>query len=341
MKDKKMDRSMQEQMQGDSISGRGSQADVHVGQTGASKSARRTLGDWIMATRPWSFPASLVPVVAISAWLYWCASIQGWTGSDWGCALLALFMLVLMQAAGNLIGDYYDHVRGIDLPGSLNGVRHIQSGKFLPREILRFGYVCLGVSLLLGLAILSRCGMQGMWLGMAGVLLVVCYPWLKVHALGDLDILLGYALLPALGVGFAVAGRWMWQPVVLILPVGLLTVSILHANNTRDILNDTRAGILTLSICLGGRAAQWVYAVENAMAYLLVPLLCACGLLPWACMLVWFTLPLAVRNVTLMLHAQPLAEEPIACLDQRTAQTQLAFGMTYAVAFLLASMMGW
>ena len=33
----------------------------------------------------------------------------------------------------------------------------------------------------------------------------------------------------------------------------------------------------------------------------------------------------------------PLAEEPIALLDQRTAQTQMAFGLLYALSFLLAT----
>lgn len=301
---------------------------------------KRTLKDWVLATRPWSFPASLVPVVVIAAWLYWQSIVQGGTTLDWWCAPLALVMLVLMQAAGNLIGDYYDHIRGIDLPGSLNGVRHIQSGKFQPREILRFGYACLAVSILLGLLILSRCGWQAAWLGAAGILLVVAYPWLKAHALGDLDILLGYALLPALGVGYAVGGEWMWVPLVVSLPVGLITVSILQANNTRDILNDSRAGIVTLSIRLGGRTSQRLYALENAVSYLLIPALCLAHLLPWWSMITWLSVPLAWHNAGTMLKAQPLAEQPIATLDQHTAQTQMTFGLLYALSFLLAVWIG-
>ena len=296
--------------------------------------------DWVLATRPWSFPASLVPVVVIASWLYWQSAGQGGMTLDWWCAPLALVMLMLMQAAGNLIGDYYDHIRGIDLPGSLNGVRHIQSGKFQPREILRFGYACLAVSILLGLLILSRCGWQAAWLGAAGILLVTAYPWLKAHALGDLDILLGYALLPALGVGYAVAGEWMWMPLLVSLPVGLITVSILQANNTRDILNDSRAGIVTLSIRLGGRTSQRVYVLENAVSYLLIPILCLSHLLSWWSMVTWLTLPLAWHNAGTMLKAQPLAEQPIATLDQQTAQTQMAFGLLYALSFLLAVWIG-
>lgn len=128
----------------------------------------------------------------------------------------------------------------------------------------------------------------------------------------------------------------MWQPSLISLSIGLLTVAILHANNTRDILNDSRAGIHTLCIALGGRASQWVYAAENAVAYLLVPAFIIGGLLPWTSMLAWITLPLAWSNVRTMLQAEPLTEQPIAMLDQRTAQTQMAFGLMLTFSLLLA-----
>lgn len=98
-----------------------------------------------------------------------------------------------------------------------------------------------------------------------------------------------------------------------------------------------RAGIVTLSIRMGGRTAQRVYVVQNALSYLLVPIFILCGLLPLVAMITWLTLPLAISNMRTMLNAKPLAEEPIALLDQRTAQTQMAFGLLYALSFLLAT----
>ena len=87
---------------------------------------------------------------------------------------------------------------------------------------------------------------------------------------------------------------------------------------------------------MGGRASQWVYAAENAVAYLLVPAFIIGGLLPWTSMLAWITLPLAWSNVRTMLQAEPLTEQPIAMLDQRTAQTQMAFGLMLTFSLLLA-----
>ena len=100
---------------------------------------RRSFKDWIIASRPWSFTASLIPVIAISAYLFYKSCLLWWD-CDWINALLSLPLLVCLQAAGNLIGDYHDYINGVDLPESLNQVRHIQSGKFKPKEILHYGY---------------------------------------------------------------------------------------------------------------------------------------------------------------------------------------------------------
>ncbi len=298
----------------------------------------RTLKDWIIASRPWSFTASLIPVIAISSYLFYQSRLQGWQ-CDWTNALLSLLMLVLLQAAGNLIGDYYDHIKGVDLPGSLNQVRHIQSGKFQPKEILHYGYVMLFLSAVLGLFILFRSSFSAMWLGVCGLLMVCFYPWLKYHALGDLDVLLGYALLPALGVSFVVTGEYHLEVLPLSLPFGLLTVSILQANNTRDILNDSRAGIQTLCISIGGRTSQWVYAAELTAPYILVPAFMISGLLPYPALAVYLSLPLAVNRIRTMMKAEPLAEEPIGSLDQQTAQLQMMFGLLFSVSFIVAALL--
>lgn len=296
----------------------------------------RTLKDWIMASRPWSFTASIIPVIAISSYLFYQSRLQGWQ-CDWVNALLALPMLMLLQAAGNLIGDYYDHIRGVDLPGSLNQVRHIQSGKFQPKEILHYGYLMLCLAAGLGLVILLRSSFSAIWLGACGLLMACFYPWLKFNALGDLDVLFGYALLPALGISFGVTGEYHLEVLPLSLPFGLLTVSILQANNTRDILNDTRAGIHTLCICIGGRISQWVYAAELATPYILVPAFMAAGLLPYPAVAIYLTLPLAVSRIKTMMKAEPLAEEPIGNLDQQTAQLQMSFGLLFSISFIIAA----
>ena len=60
------------------------------------------------------------------------------------------------------------------------------------------------------------------------------------------------------------------------------------------------------------------------------------GVLPLAPCMVYLPLPLALTNKRQMLAAEPMAEEQIGNLDQRTAQMQLAFGVLYTLSFVIA-----
>ena len=42
-----------------------------------------------------------------------------------------------------------------------------------------------------------------------GCVLILLYPWLKYHALGDVDIFLTYSLLPILGTSYVVTGVFL------------------------------------------------------------------------------------------------------------------------------------
>ena len=297
----------------------------------------RTLKDWIIATRPWSFTASLMPVIVTLAYLFLLQCTEGET-VNWAAGSLALPMMLFMHAGGNLVSDYSDNVKQIDLPGSLNGVNHIYSGMFTPKEIQHFGWALLAVGALLGACIVALSTTEVLWIGVLGVLLPLVYPWMKAHALGDVDILLCFALLPSVGVSMAATSRYHPETLLLALTYGLLTVAILHANYTRDIRNDRRAHLLTLAGLLGGIWSQRLYLVELTLPYVLLGLFVLCGWLPWTALIAWLTLPLAVGNIRQMMAARPEEEQDIATLDQRTAQLQMVFSLLLALGLALG---GW
>ena len=294
--------------------------------------AKKTFKDWLIATRPWSFPASSMPVVVTMAYLFY----KG-IGTNWTNGWLALAMMILFQAAGNLVSDYSDHIKGVDRPGSLNGVRHIQSGKFTPKEIYHFGLILTAAAAVIGVIILFRSSYEVCWMGIAGVLLLLCYPWLKAHALGDLDILLCYALIPSLGTSFVVTGDYRFEVMLLSLTYGLLIVAILHANNTRDILNDRGAGLTTLSGTIGAKTSQVLYLLEVVIPYILIVVFVLTGWLHWVVLFVLLTLPPAIKNVSVMLKARPNNEEDIATLDKSTAGHELMFSLLLSVLLVVAA----
>lgn len=295
----------------------------------------RTFKDWVIAVRPWSFPASVIPMLTTLGYLYFLSKHTSGETYNWLNGWLAFPMLMMLHAGGNLVSDYFDHTWGVDLPGSLNGVRHIQSGKFKPKTILYYGWALLLIGALIGLVILWRSSWEALWIGVAAIALPLLYPWMKSHALGDVDILLCFAMLPSIGVCYVVTGHYHWEVLVYCLSYGLLTVSILHANNTRDIENDRRAGLLTLCGLIGSRASQYLYLAELILPYVIVAVLVVMGIWPLWSLLVLITLPLAWKNIQLMFSVNPVQEQDIPTLDKQSAQLQMTFGLILALSFVI------
>ena len=90
---------------------------------------KHSLKDWLIAVRPWSFPASAMPVIVTLAYLYWAYGVI-----EWANGLLALAGIVIFHASGNAWSDYFDFERGVDRVDTF-GVKTLTSGQFMPLEI--------------------------------------------------------------------------------------------------------------------------------------------------------------------------------------------------------------
>lgn len=240
-----------------------------------------------------------------------------------------------------MVSDYFDFTWGVDTKACSNGVTWIHDSTFRPKEILRYGLVLVALSVPIGVFLLYNSSWSGWWIGLAGVLLSLVYPWMKSHHLGDLNILVSFALLPALGTFFVAVGSYDTQSLLMILPIGLLTVSILHANNTRDVKTDLQAGLGTITTSVSLMNAKAIYTFEIFAPYALALLYVVLLGQPWTLLAVVLTLPLALRNVRTMIQAEDdLPYRGIQRLDQTTAQLQMIFGLLYALGFFLGSWLG-
>ena len=291
---------------------------------------KRRFSDWILATRPWAFSASVIPVAAVAAWL---GCFKG--GCDWVNAALSVLVIVLLHAGADVLSDCRDHGSGVDYPGAPNGVAWIRDGRFAVSTLRRYAGALLAAGSLLGLVVLARSSWSLAWIGGAGVLVAVGYSFLKYRACGDLAVFLAFVALPAAGVGMAVAGRFLPETLLVALPPGLLTLGILNANNIRDVATDARAACRTLPMVLGTRAAGALYLAQEFAPYLLVAAFITAGLTPYAAVGTFLTLPLAVRN------AAALRRGELASLDRSSAQLQLLFGLLYVAAFPVAQLDFW
>ena len=291
---------------------------------------KHTFKEWVIAVRPWSFPASAMPIIATLAFLFWTNAEINWLYGVW-----ALVGMLLFHMTGNTWSDYFDYKKKVDADDTF-GAKTLTTGMFQPEEIKKLAIGLLVASLICGIGLLLVTGLPLLWIGLAGAVLTLAYPYLKFNALGDLDILLTFAFLPTIGTSYVATGAIDWSVLLIALPIGLITDGILHSNNTRDMKTDKRAGINTMAMSLGPKSAAALYAFEVTFPYLWVGICSIFGFLPLHTIIVFMTLPVALGCAKTMVHGVKDKIELIADMDVRTANLQLMFSVLLSIAFVLA-----
>lgn len=293
---------------------------------------RHTFKEWFLATRPWSFPASSMPVAVTLAFLYW----RGFE-VNWPVGLWTLLSVILFHAAGNTWSDYSDFKRGVDREDTIGGMS-ITSGEFLPSEIKCLSMLLLAVAAVSGLSLMLATGLPTLYLGLAGLALTMMYPFLKYHAMGDIDIFLTYSLLPVMGTSYVATGVFVMDVLLLVLPIGLITVGILHINNTRDIEHDKRAGIHTFAMLAGKRASAFIYCMEVTVPFVWVAICIIYNSMPLWSLIVLLALKPAIDNSRKALLFPKEGMQAVVGVDEATAKLQLMFSLLLVVSFFIASL---
>lgn len=290
---------------------------------------KHSFNEWVIAVRPWSFPASAMPIIVTLAFLFYKGSEINWLYGAW-----TLIGMLLFHMTGNVWSDYFDFRKKVDADDTF-GAKTLTTGMFKPEEIKRLAIGLLIVSVACGLGLFAVTGLPLLWIGLAGVLCTLLYPVLKFNALGDLDILLAFAFLPTLGTSYAVTGAIDWSVLWIALPVGLITDGILHSNNTRDVITDKRAGITTMAMGLGNKFSAWLYGFEVIFPFIWVGVCSIIGIMPLTTLAIFFTLPVAIACAQTMMHSLTGGAGVIADLDVRTANLQLMFSALLTIAFIV------
>lgn len=287
---------------------------------------KHTFKEWMIAVRPWSTPASAMPILVTLAYLFWKGAEINWLYGLW-----ALLGMILFHYAGNVWSDWFDFRKKVDAEDTY-GAKTLTTGMFQPKEILGLAIGLLIAAIACGLGLfavtyIKGFGLELLWIGAAGAALTMLYPFLKYNALGDLDILLTFGFLPTIGTAFVATGVLDWSVLWIALPVGLITDGILHSNNTRDTEHDSRAGIKTMAMGLGVKFSAWLYGFEMIFPFIWIAVLSMIGMLPYTTVFIFLTLPIAIACAKTMKNSVAGGAQMIGDLDVRTANLQLMFSL--------------
>lgn len=287
---------------------------------------------WLLAVRPYSLGASIIPVAVGSA--------MAW--SDGGfhpvVALLCACFAVLAQCTANLVNDLWDFLRGADRPDRLGPDRAFAKG-YITLPAMRTGIGCFtAAAAAVGCGLLFYGGWELIPAGVACLLFAYIYtagPWpLAYHGLGDVAVATFFGLVPACFTYYIQTGVCTGEIVAAALACGLVIDTMLWVNNFRDRKEDARCGKNTIVVLLGEQVGRWGYFVLGVVALALCLSLWVCGGRMWAGLLPLFYLPFFLATWRKMIrigHGDALN----VCLGE-TARNMLLFGILFTLGILLS-----
>jgi 1,4-dihydroxy-2-naphthoate octaprenyltransferase len=302
---------------------------------GTGSLIRRRAGAVWEILRPFAYTASVIPVLAGAA----LAAADGLF--EWAPFIAALIGGVLLHSGTNIVNEIYDVRKGIDTITSPRASHAIVKGRLTERQAYAVALAAFALAVVVGLYLVALRGpaivVLGL-LGLAGGYFYTAPPFqYKFHALGVPLVFVLMGPLMVVGSYFAITGLWSVTALIVSIPVGCLVAAILHGNEWRDIGEDTRAGIVTLSSRIGRDWAHYSYVGLVVAAYISLGLTVAVGLIPATTMIAIASLPYLVRVIRAAELGASGQARAIAMIDLRTAQLHLAFGGLLVAGILLSS----
>lgn len=284
---------------------------------------------FVSSLRLWSFPLTLMPMLVAACLIYKQVGTV-----DWLLLLLMVTTLLCVHAGCNLSNTFYDYINGVDGPGSSD--KCLVEATLTTKQVwwmmtLSFGCSVLGIAMVLAqspartehvlahyiICVFIACNYTG---GLQ----------LKYNAIGEVTVLsarisVAVAIYASQGIALS------WTPVLYTIPSSIISLAIMQSNNTRDMVNDAKAGITTLTLLIGKRLSGVLFTIF----LLVVPYTAVCVLTIRASF--WFVLPLLTLGPALKCwrmfyqgHLQTLPEEIAGTVS-------LPFGLLFLVACVLTT----
>lgn len=284
---------------------------------------------WLLAARPKTLTAALVPVIVATL-------LSGALGAErhWELAVYALLSAIAIQVGTNFFNDAIDFHKGADTADRLGPTRAVAAGLVSPQAMLRAGALAFVVALIACVPLVERGGWPIAVLGVVSLICGYAYTGgpapLAYVGLGDLFVILFFGLAAVVGTGFlqtlsCPAPFWLAG-----IQIGCLATVLIAVNNLRDIDGDTRVGKRTMAVRLGKRGARWEIALLALVPFALSALWWSQGFTR-AAWLPWLSLPLALGLVRSVFRNEPgvIYNRFLA----KAAALHLLFGLLLGVAF--------
>ena len=219
---------------------------------------------WVEAARPRTLPAAVAPVLVGTAA---AEDVIPWR------AAAALVVALSLQVGVNYANDYFDGIRGIDVPGRVGPRRAVASGIVTPQRMRTAMALALATAGAAGLLLVLAVGPELLVVGIASIAAALAYsggprPYASA-GLGEVFVFVFFGLVATAGSTYVHDEQLSALALSASVPVGLLATAILVVNNLRDAESDRSTGKRTLAVRLGRARTLVLLRVLLAAAFAL------------------------------------------------------------------------
>ena len=214
---------------------------------------------WILALRPKTMTAALVPVIVATA------LVQAYGHPIlWWVSVCAALSACFIQIGTNLVNDALDFHKGADTAERIGPQRVTQSGLLTSQQVMIGAAICFLAATALGVPLVIHGGWPIIVIGVVSIALAYGYtggPFpLAYKGLGELFVILFFGLVAVCGTFYLHTGIVNEACVVAGLQVGFLATVLIAINNMRDAPQDKGVNKKTLAVRFGLSFARFEIA---------------------------------------------------------------------------------
>jgi 1,4-dihydroxy-2-naphthoate polyprenyltransferase len=288
------------------------------------------INNWILASRPRTLPAALVPVLVGSA-------VAVNHGSFYPLlSILALLCAVLIQIGTNFTNDLYDYLKGADTEKRKGPLRVLASGMVSVKEMKYAIIIIFSLAFLTGMYLVYQTGLFILIIGVLSITAGLAYtagPYpLAYNGLGDLFVFLFFGFAGTIGTTYLHILEISDVAILASVPVGALVTNILVVNNYRDIEEDKTAGKITLAVILGRRLTRIQYVLLMAISLLTPFVLFYAYNFGYWIFLPYITLPVVVKLVGMIFS---LEGKNLNNTLELTAKFSAIYGILFSAGIII------
>lgn len=285
---------------------------------------------WILASRPKTLPAAIVPVMVGSA----LAFNQGKFYPFY--SLIALACSILIQIGTNFTNDLYDYLKGADTEKRKGPLRVLSAGFISVNEMRNAIILVFSLTLILGLYLVYVTDYKILVIGILSIIAGLAYtagPYpLAYHGLGDLFVFLFFGIIGTMGTYYLHHQEFTMISFFASIPVGALITNILVVNNYRDIDEDKEVGKYTLAVILGRSFSRYEYVFFLLISFFVPFIFYLKFNFRETILLPYLTLPLAILLVKMIFTYQ---DKQLNKTLELSAKYSALFGLLFSTGMII------